>query len=281
MPVQEKYQAIAHKLARFGCFSIGFVYALIGTVAILSLLRVGEAAADEDRIIFWLLDFQLGKILIYVTAAGLFAWVIWRFFEAITDPYEFGSDKSGIMQRTGVALSSIGYGTMAWSALEIVNGKGGNPEADQQIFVARIFDWPAGRWLIILTGIIVIGAGIVQLKYVYDGAYKKRVDIDHLSTFVRKFVGLLAWAGFIARGVILSVLGYFFIKAGIKENPLEVGDTDTAFDFIGGGIVGDSAFFLVAMGTISYGIMMIIMGFYYQFEKERDAVKKEKHHKRS
>lgn len=277
MAVKEEYKGIVYSLARFGCFSIGFVYALIGTIAILSLLRIGEAAADEDRIVLWLLDFQLGIILIYIIAAGLFAWVIWRFFEAITDPYEFGTDKSGILQRIGVALSSLGYGLMAYSAIEIMNGNGGgDPEAEQQLFIARIFEWPAGRWLIVVAGLITIGAGIVQVKYVYDGAYKKRLDIDRLSSSTRKVIHILAWSGFIARGIILSVLGYFFIKAGVNENPFEVGDTDTAFDFIGGGIIGDSSFFLVALGTIAYGILMVIMVFFYQFEKERDAVKKER-----
>ena len=253
---------------------------LFGAIAILSLLRIGEAAADEDRIILWLLDFQVGEIVIYIIATGLFAWVIWRFFEAITDPYEFGADKSGILQRTGVALSSLGYGLMAYSAIEIMNGNGGNPEAEQQLLIARIFEWPAGRWLIVIAGLITIGAGIVQVKYVYAGAYKKRLDINRLSSSTRKFIHILAWSGFIARGIILSVLGYFFIKAGVKENPFEVGDTDTAFYFIGGGIIGDFSFFLVALGTIAYGILMVIMGFFYQFEKERDAVKKERKRKK-
>lgn len=45
-----------------------------------------------------------------------------------------------------------------------------------------------------------------------------------------------------------------------------MGDTDTAFDFIGGGVVGDSAFFVVALGTIAYGLFMLANARYYQFE---------------
>jgi hypothetical protein len=62
--------------------------------------------------------------------------------------------------------------------------------------------------------------------------------------------------GYSARGVILCVLGYIFIRGALSRNPFVVGDTDTAFDFIGGGAIGDTAFAVVALGTVAYGVLM-------------------------
>lgn len=80
---------------------------------------------------------------------------------------------------------------------------------------------------------------------------------------------IFAWAGYLARGVILAVIGYFLISAAITADPEEVGDTDSAFDFLGSmGTLGNIAFIAIAAGTICYGLYMIINGIYYSFQKD-------------
>jgi hypothetical protein len=83
---------------------------------------------------------------------------------------------------------------------------------------------------------------------------------------------VLAWYGYSARGVILCVLAWFLFKGAISGNPRAVGDTDTAFDFIGGGAVGDSAFAIVALGTIAYGVFMYMNAWHYKFDSEPEQV---------
>ena len=61
------------------------------------------------------------------------------------------------------------------------------------------------------------------------------------------------------------MLGYFLLRSALTHDASEVGDTDTAFDFIGGGVIGDSAFFVVALGTIAYGLFMYVNAKYYRF----------------
>jgi hypothetical protein len=264
----EQYTDTAQKLARVGCVSIGVVYILVGIMAILSLLRLGEANADEQRIINFLLDLPLGEVLIGGIAGGLIAYIIWRFFEAYTDPYNFGDDKKGLFKRTGIALSGLGYGVIVFSAIRILTGNGGNGEEEQQLVVQQVLQWPAGRWLIGATGAITALTGLVQFTYVYGGDYHKRLHLSQLSSFQARSIHALAWAGYVARGIILLILGYFFLRAAVNLEPEAVGDTDTAFDFIGGGTLGDAVFFMVALGTISYGLFMFVCSYLYKFERE-------------
>ncbi len=84
--------------------------------------------------------------------------------------------------------------------------------------------------------------------------------------------GRLSAAGYSARGVILCVLAWFLLDGAIRSDPKAVGDTDTAFDFIGGGIVGDSAFAVVALGTIAYGIFMYVNAWHYKFDSAPEQV---------
>jgi hypothetical protein len=266
---------IIKKLAEFGSFSIGSVYLLVGVIAILSLFGEAEDDADEERIVDFLLDLPLGEVLITLIILGLVGYIIWRVFEAFKDPYNFGSDWKGLGKRAGIALSASGYAIIAFSAAQVLIGEGGNGEEDQQVMVAQVLNWQAGPWIIGAVGLITIFAGIVQFKFVIQGDYNKRLDIDHFTSNQLKGVHTLAYAGYFARGIILLVLGYFFMRAAINLDPEAVGDTDSAFDFIGGGWLGNIFFFVVAAGTISYGFLMFIFGLHYKFRKEDDNSYKE------
>lgn len=273
MLLKEEYKSIIYFLARYGCFSIGAVYVLIGVIAILSFLKMSADAAAEARMIELALEVPFGEALLWIMIFGLAGYILWRVFEAITDPYEMGSNLVGLAQRTGVALSGTGYALIGFTAVQIILGNSNGSEQEFQLFIAHVFEWPGGQWLVGLAGLTTAGAGLVQFYYVVQGKYVQRLHLEEFSSGWTKVVHALAWAGYCARGILLLVLGYFFVKAGIQGEPHEAGDTDSAFNFIGdgGSLFGDIAFMLVAGGTISYGIFMFVYGIYYQFKKENEA----------
>lgn len=272
MAVKERHKHVVHLLARYGCFSIGVVYLAVGVIAILSFLQMSRDAADEARMIEVLMDIPLGEVLLWVVIIGLLGYIVWRVFEAITDPYEMGGDYFGLAKRTGIALSGLGYAMIAYTAIQIMTGNNSGTEKETQLFIAEVFTWTGGRWLVGISGLVTAASGFVQFYYVAKGNYIQRIHMDEFSAGWAKVVHGLAWAGFCARGILLLVLGYFLIKAAIQVDPQEVGDTDSAFDFIGAGgsTLGDIAFILVASGTIAYGIFMFVFGTFHQFKKEYD-----------
>lgn len=266
----EKYKPYAEKLAVFGCYSISAVYILVGVMAILSYLGLIVAKADEERIVGVVLELPMGWLVIVLIVLGLAGYVLWRIFEAITDPYNFGDHLAGIAKRAGIALSAGGYVLIGYAAVDIlINGGAGNGEEEQQVMVARVLELPAGAWLIGFAGAVTGFAGLIQFKYVAAGEYRKRLKFDSMQNWTEKLIHVFAWGGYIARGIILSIIGYFFIAAALKSDPEEVGDTDSAFDFMGDfGTIGHVMFFAVAIGTISYGLYMILNGYFYRFEED-------------
>jgi hypothetical protein len=106
-----------------------------------------------------------------------------------------------------------------------------------------------------------------QLIYGITKGYKERIDMEHFSRRVKNLTHILAWSGYIARGIILGIIGFFLVKSGITENAKIVVNTDKAFDFIGDHI-GHLYFILVALGTICYGIFMFMLGVAYDTDKD-------------
>jgi hypothetical protein len=257
-------------IARWGCVAIGTVYVLVGGVALLALSGVFTDHADENRIVRVVMEWPGGTVLIWTIIAGLVGWVIWRVIEVFADPYEFGSDWRGLATRVGVGLTGLAYGIVAFSAARIALGARGTTESseqEQQRMVAEVLAWPGGAWWVGTAGVVLWIFAVLQVVLLIRRSYTIEIDMSNRSRPVKRVIHGLAWAGYSARGVILAVIGYFLVKAATTLNPEEVGDTDTAFDFIGGGTVGDSAFFVVAVGTIGYGIFMYLCAAFYRFRK--------------
>jgi hypothetical protein len=260
--VKRKLAPAARVLARIGLFSIGTIYVLIGVWAMLALLRVANPAADEQRIMHRMTELPLGVALIAGLAFGTVAYVLWLLFQAIFDPYKFGKRLKGVGERIGIALSALAYGKIASAAVSVLLGGGAHGQEERQRFAGQVLDWPAGRWLVGAAGLAVGIVGLFQIKYVYDGDHLQQLDVSKLSRPARVAVAGLAWAGYGARCAILVVLGWFLLHAAWSFNAKDVGDTDSAFNFLGlgGGALGNALFSVVALGTIGYGLFLYVNG---------------------
>ncbi len=271
MALIDKLKQAARPLARVGCASIGTVYILVGVLAVLALSGVLTGSADEERMVHVVMDQPGGTLVVWAIVLGIVGYIVWRGIEVIADPYNLGNDWKGRLHRGAIGLSALGYGVIAWSAASIASGNeangNDNGEDEQQLLVAQVLDWPAGDWLVGIAGLVVIAVACLQVVVLVRGGYKTEINLHDRSPGARRAIQALAWYGYSARGVILGVLGYFLLRSAMLKDPEQVGDTDTAFDFIGGGVVGDSAFLIVAVGTIAYGAFMYACARFYQYEQ--------------
>ena len=255
----------------YGCISTGMIYLGIGVVAILSLLRLKDGGADESSLLAFLNEYTLGKIFIWIILVGTLCYIVWRIYEAFADPYQYGKSGIGILKRIGIGLSTVADILIVYSAVEILLGISGTsltgkPE-EQQEMARTILQTDSGKWILILIGAIIVSTAAVQFFYGVTRGYKERLDISHMKPILKTSIHFLAWTGYLARGIIIGIIGFFFIKAGIVENARHVVNTDKAFDFIGDN-VGHVVFFLVAVGTICYAMFMFSLGMMYDAEKD-------------
>lgn len=271
MSTGHTYRRIIHYLAIYGCISTGLIYLGIGIVAILSFLKIRDGGADEGSLLAVLNNSTLGYILVCIILLGTVSYISWRIYESITDPYRYGKDRKGISLRAAIAFSTIPDALIVYSAVTALFGtstanEDGRPTALRE-GVTAILERNGGEAMIITVGLIVSITAIVQFIYGVTKGYKERLDIGHLRKPLRNFIYFLGLTGYCARGVILGIIGFFFIKGGFTGNAQHVVNTDKAFDFIGDH-VGHAWFIVIAIGTICYGIFMCWFGVYYDTEKD-------------
>jgi hypothetical protein len=270
MPI-ERRKSFIHYLPVYGCISTGLIYAAIGVIALLSFFKVRDGGADEGSMLAMINDYLVGKIFIFIVLSGTLCYIIWRFYEAVTDPYEYGKKAIGIGKRIGICLSTVADILIVNTAIRVLLGTGhimlnGQPHEEQEK-VASLLQEPWGNEIVVALGMLVIITAVMQLVYGITKGYKERIDIEHFSRGVQTVTHGLAWTGYIARGIILGIIGFFLAKAGFIGNAKVVVNTDKAFDFIGDHI-GHLYFILVAIGTICYGIFMFVLGVAYDTDKD-------------
>lgn len=265
-----------HYLPVYGTFSTGLIYLSIGVIAILSFLRLKDGGADESSLLVFLEDYFFGKIIIGIILLGMVSFVAWRIFEAIKDPYLYGSDLKGIGRRTGIGLSSIADAFIALAAVRILLNIGnvqedGEPREQRETVAGLLAeDW--GNWVIITLGAIVFATALAQFFYGVTRGYRERLDIAHFNREKRQLIHFFGWMGYSARGIIIGIIGFFLIKSGYLEEAEHVVNTDKAFNFIGENI-GHLPFILVAVGTICYGLFMFAMGITYDVDNDPSKAK--------
>lgn len=254
-----------------GCISTGLLYTAIGIIAILSLLQFKDGGASKNSLFAYVQDLPGGGVIIWAILLGMLCYIIWRIYESFRDPYHYGSSWKGLARRTGIGLSSLADALIAYSALVVLLGyanysKNGDPDQKREM-TANMLDYAWGKWLVVGLGALIAVTAAVQLFYGITRGYRERLDIVRFSGKKKSAIFFLGFTGYVARGVILGIIGYFFIKSGILKDSEYVVNTDRAFNFIGDHI-GKIPFAIVAIGIICYGLFMFALGITYDLDND-------------
>ncbi|HEX8429271.1 DUF1206 domain-containing protein [Hymenobacter sp.] len=249
-------------LARFGFAAKGLVYLLMGILALLAATgQRGGQTADKKQAVQTLQDLPGGPVLLGFIAFGLLGYIIWRFVQAVRDTENKGSGAKGIGRRLGYAGSGLLYASLAWFAAQLAwSGSASGGSNSQQTLIAKVLSWPGGNWIIMAVGLAIIGAGIYQIINAYSGKFHKHVNASDLPANQQNIVYRTGQVGYTARGVVMAIIGYFFVQAGRQSSASAAGTTDEAFDLLA--TMGPAVLGIVALGLMAYGLYMLVQARY-------------------
>ncbi|OWP64330.1 hypothetical protein CDA63_04660 [Hymenobacter amundsenii] len=248
-------------LARFGFAAKGTVYALMGALALLAATGQQEGqTADKKQAVQSLQSLPGGSILLGLIAFGLLGYIAWRLVQAFSDTENKGSDAKGLARRVGYAASGLVYASLAWYAGQLAFSGSADSGNGKETLTAKVLGWPGGEWLVMLAGIATIGVGLYQLYQAYSGKFHKNVQGSDIPAGQQNTVYRLGQVGYTARGVVLGIVGYFFVQAGLQSRAEATGSTDQAFDLLAS--MGPVVLGVVALGLLAYGIYMLVQAKY-------------------
>jgi len=246
-------------IGRVGLVGQGVVATIVGLLAIRIAMGDKDEAATSEGAVAWLAQQPFGKFLLVALTVALFALALWRFLcAAMGDPVEGSEPKDRVKYAVlGVvylllAITTLGITIANWTGDDTEANAESGDESSQQA-ASTLFDWPAGRWLVGILGVALIGyAGYNFYKQVVRKEFAERLDADESSWVVR-----LGEFGYAAQSLVYAVIGYFFIQAAIAFRSTTAKGPSGALIELADTTWGKVMLWVIAIGLFAYGIFCI------------------------
>lgn len=240
------------RLVRMGLVSLGVVYLLVAWLALQVAFGSREGEVSNTGALQQIAQAPMGKVLLWVLAAGFVALVLWQLAEAALGH----RDKDEGAKRTLARLKSLGraviYGVLAVSSVRIALGSGSGGSGTDG-WTARLMSLPLGQVLVALVGVgILVFAGYSAYTGLSD-RWEKKIRPSGRTGKTGTVVTVLARVGFTARGAAFAVVGVLFVWAAVTHDPDKSGGLDQALSQLAHQPFGPYLLAAVAVGLACFG----------------------------
>jgi hypothetical protein len=254
--------ALEH-LARIGLIAYGVVHLLITWLALQLAWGGGSGqSADQAGALATLAEQPLGRPLLWLLAVGLVALAAWQAAEVLRWRSRLSSSgdarKKAVEKVVKAVAKAVLYAALAVLAIRIASGGSGGGQ--QQ--AGGVFGWPAGRWLVGLVGLVLIGVGVYLVHKGVSKRFLEEIDLRQASPQTTRLVTRLGQAGFPAKGVALGVVGGLLVYAAASFDPARATGLDGALRTILGAPFGRVLLTLIAVGIAAFGAYCLVRARY-------------------
>ena len=187
----------------------GMIHLLIAWIALKVAWGIGGGSkkADTSGALQTLSSSGGGVVLLWICVVGFLLLAVWQLFEAALG---HGETATGSRRRPRASPTCSSRGRRSRS------GQGANSSAEKQTedFTAGLMGSPGGRLLVGVVGLVVLG---IAGYHVYKGWTKK--FLEDLREHPGDWAVTAGRIGYIAKGVALVIVGFFFLVAAWQADP--------------------------------------------------------------
>lgn len=251
---------VAVALARLGHAVNGALHLLIAGIALqVAWGSAGDEQADQSGALAALAGQPLGVVLLWVFVVGGAALGLWYLAESVSPAP--GDD--GALDRGKSVAKGVVYLAIAWLALRVATGSASSGSSEQQTrgVTQTLMSQPAGQWLVAGVGVVVIAVGGY---YVAKGL--RRGFLDDLAEHPGTWAVAAGLVGYPAKGIVLGLVGAFFVIAAWQQDPSEATGLDGALKELGEQPFGPYLLTAVAAGLIAFGIYCLARARYARLD---------------
>ncbi|NUT78715.1 DUF1206 domain-containing protein [Pseudomonas sp. C1C7] len=241
-------------LARGGYAARGVLYLIIGIFALLAALD-STKPKDSEKSLEALLSQPFGYVLVALVVIGLFAYAVWRVFQAVRDVDHHGKRFKGLVIRAGLLAGGLFNGGLAFFALGLlisgIRRSGDSQGGQTRDLLAHVLSWEESNLLVYLIAIVPLGVGIAHIIKGWKASFEKYFEADEE---VMQYVRPVSRLGLMARGVVFIEIGLLLILSGSNYQALHPPGMKDALDALQNLPAGGLVLMLMALGLIAFSV---------------------------
>ena len=238
----------------------GVLYALVGVLALrVALLGRGQTP-DRDTALRAIADEPFGRFLLGAIAFGLAGYALWQLARALLGGnLEGGGEDDSIFKRIGYAARGVFYGALFVSTTMIVMGadEGGDKQKEDKA-TAYVLDLPGGPFIVAGIGLGFVAAGLFNFYRGVTRKFREKLKLRKMSDAEDKAYTVIGVVGFVARGVVFSLIGIFLLRAAYQYDPKEAVGIDGALAELAQAAYGPFLLGFTAAGLFAFGLYSFV-----------------------
>ena len=254
-------QPIVKKFARVGFYAKGFLFIIIGSLAMLLVAGSPEGRiADPTGALALIAESRFGTVMLIAFVIGAVAHGFWNILRSLADVDEAGRNWLGILKRVIAAGVGVFYLGLALTAVEIllVARAADGPSQAEETFVSLLLAVPLlGALLLFLIGLGVIGAGFHECYSGVSGKFREAYRVWEIKGANLVFVNVLGVISFTARALLLVIMGYYFVYAAVWSRVDGSIGLDAALLALAQSSYGRILLFATALGLFAHGVLAL------------------------
>jgi len=237
---------------RVGLVSYGVVHLVLAWLALRLAFGDSGGSASNQGALHQLAQNSLGRVSLYVVAAGFLALVVWQGLEALWGHRDEDGGKRVLKRLVSVGKVVL-YGSLAVTAFKTATG-GSSGGGGTKGITGTIMSRPAGP---LLVGLVGLGVLVVAGFLVHRGwteKFRDKLDLRGQTGNDGKAYVWFGKAGYISKGIAIGIVGLLFGYAAVSHDPNKSGGLDQALHKVLQQPFGAPVLALIAAGFACYGL---------------------------
>jgi len=251
-----KNNRLTQVLGRAGMVCYGLVHIIVAYLALRVAFGDSGQQADQKGAVQEVGSSSFGAVMLWVLTIGLVAYGLWQLMMAAVGFQWVHKQGKRTRRRIGAVVKAVIGIALGLYAGRLVTGSdtGGSGNQGQQEFTAKLLALPAGRVLVAIVAAGVIGAAVAEIVKGVKKSFLQDLDLNDLPSGTVQWTRRLGVFGYVAKGVVLGIVGVLLATAAFQSDAQEAGGLDRALKTLAAQPFGTVALVVVAVGLAAFGV---------------------------